>query len=234
MHVSDATKTFWKDYERTVAAFFAPIGKADGLSIKEVSTGERRLGFPLPLLLREFFLRVGKRSDLTRMYHRLLRPEELRVSAKSLLFFEESQQVAYWGIKLTDTGAADPPVWQANNHTKKRLVWYPDHDRRSDFFITMLYRNFLEYSVDNGVMPISKKTLSAIRRGWPKILLRGKNLGGMEVFATDGQALCVFHQDQELQLLAAGRSEQEFLEIGQRLGIVEELCGVEAEEDEKP
>src|SRR5258707_4552228 len=102
MHVSDATITFWKDYERTVAAFFAPIRKADGLSERSVSAGERRLGIALPLLLREIYLRVGKRADL-RKYHRLLGPAELRVSANALLFFEESQQVVYWGIKLNDT-----------------------------------------------------------------------------------------------------------------------------------
>jgi hypothetical protein len=55
----------------------------------------------------------------------------------------------------------------------------------------------------------------------------------MEVFARNGQALCVFRQGQVLELLAAGRTELEFLEIGQRLDIVEELCGVEAGGDEE-
>jgi hypothetical protein len=232
MNMSNATATFWKDYTRTAAALFAPVGKADGLSETQVSAGERRLGCTLPLLLRQFFLRVGKRDDLTRKYHRLLSPHELRESAETLAFFEESQQVVFWGIKLTDMGEADPAVWQANNHNKKRLLWYPDHDRLSDFFVTMLYRQFLDYSENNGAMPISKKILSAIRDGWPRVTLRGKNLGDIEVFARDGQALCVFHQGQKLELMAAGRTEQAFLEIGQTLDIVEELCGVEAEGNE--
>jgi hypothetical protein len=229
----NAATTFWTAYRRTAAAFFAPIGKADGLSEKQVSAGERRLGFTLPLLLRQFFLRAGKRGDLTRKYHRLLRPDEMRVTAKALVFFEESQQVVFWGIKLTDIGEADPPVWQANNHNKKRLVWYPDHDRLSDFFVTMLYRQFLDYSENNGVMPIGKKTLSSIRGTWPQVELRGKNLGDIEVFARNGQALCVIRQGQKLELMAAGRTEQDFLEIGQMLDIVEELCGVEAEGNDK-
>jgi hypothetical protein len=230
MKLSDATRGFWEVYEQTVTMFFAPIRRAQGFSSRDVSAGELRLGFALPLLLREVYQRVGKRSDVTRKYHRLLGPEELRVSAGTLLFFEESQQVVFWGIKLTDAGQADPPVWQATN--KKRLVWHPDHDRLSDFLLTMLYRQFLEYGANNGMVPIGKKTLSAIRRGWPRVRLRGKNLGEMEVFARDGQALCVFRQDQELELLAAGRAEQDLLAIGRRLGIVEELCGVDAEEDE--
>jgi hypothetical protein len=233
MSMSDATRDFWRLYERTVAAYFAPIGKADGLSEKAVSACERRIGGALPLVLREYYLRVGRRADLTRKYHRLLGPADLRVSAKALLFFEESQQVVYWGIKMTDTAEADPPVWQATNHTKKRLAWYPDHDRLSDFFLTLLFRQFLEYSEHNGAMPISKKVLSAIRRGWPRVTLRGKNLGDIEVFGRDGQALCVFKKGQDLELLAAGRTEQEFLEIGQTLDIVEELCGVEAEGNEE-
>jgi hypothetical protein len=228
-----ATDTFWRRYGQTAAAFFAPVGKTDGLSEAQVSAAERRLGFALPLLLRQFFLRVGKRSDLTRKYHRLLATGELRVSAGALLFFEESQQVVFWGIKLADASVADPPVWQANNHNKKRLAWYPDHDRLSAFLITMLYRQFLEYSEHNGAMPISRKTLAAIRRGWPKVKLRGKNLGDMEVFARNGQALCVFRQGQVYELLAAGRTEQEFFDIGQRLDIVEELCGVDASGDEE-
>jgi hypothetical protein len=42
--MSDATTGFWKVYERTVAAFFAPTGKADGLSERAVSVAnaERR------------------------------------------------------------------------------------------------------------------------------------------------------------------------------------------------
>jgi hypothetical protein len=229
----DATATFWSLYGQTAAALFAQIGELDGLRQRQLSAAERRLGFALPMLLRQFFLRVGKRRDLTRKYHRLLSPGELRVPAETLLFFEQSQQVVYWGIKVADVGVADPPVWQANSHTKKRLSWYPDHDHLSDFFITMLYRQFLEYGENSGAMLISKQTLSAIRRGWPEFKLRGKNLGAMELFARDGQALCVFRQGQQLELLAAGRTEQEFLDIGQRLGLVEELCGVEATGDEE-
>ena len=229
----DATATFWSLYGQTAAALFAPIGEFDGLPERQLSAAERRLGFALPMLLRQFFLRVGKRRDLTRKYHRLLGPDALRVAAETLLFFEQSQQVVYWGIKVADAGVADPPVWQANNHTRKRLSWYPDHDHLSDFFITMLYRQFLEYGENNGAMLITKQTLSAIRRGWPKIKLCGKNLGAMELFARDGQALCVFRQGQQLELLAAGRTEQEFLDLGRRLDLVEELCGVEATGDEE-
>jgi hypothetical protein len=233
MSVPDDTDAFWGLYGRTAAALFAPLRKADGLSEAQVSAGERRLGFALPALLRQVYRRVGKRDDLTRKYHRLLGPDELRVSAGALVFFEESQQVVFWGIKLVDASLADPPVWQANNHNKKRLAWYPDHDRLSDFLITMLYRQFLEYSENNGAMPIDRKTLAAIRRGWPRVELRGKNLGDMEVFARDGQALGVFGRGQNLELLAAGRTEQDFLDIGQRLDIVEELCGVDADGDEE-
>jgi hypothetical protein len=227
------TKAFWRLYERTAAALFTPIGMDNGLAEKQVTAGERQVDFHLPLLLRQFYLRVGKRADLTRRYHRLLRPGELRVSAGALVFFEESQRVVFWGIPLADLGMADPPVWQANNHTKKRLAWYPDHDRLSDFWVTMLYRQFLEYSEHNGVVPINHKTLTAIRRDWPRVELHGKNIGEVEVFARDGQALCVFRQGHDLELLAAGRTEQAFLNIGQRLGIAEELCGVEASGDEE-
>ena len=227
----ESTTTFWRAYGRTAAAFFGPIGKADGLSEKQVLACEKRLGFALPLLLRQFYLRAGKRSDLTRKWHRLLRPPELRVSAEALVFFEESQQVVFWGIKLTDGPKADPPVCQANNHTQERLVWYPDHDHLSDFFLTMLYRQFLDYGENAEATTISRKTLAAIRRGWPRVTLRGKNLGKMEVFARNGQALCVFRDGQELCLHAAGRTRDDFLAIGQTLGIVEELCGVEAEGD---
>src|SRR6516164_2350653 len=99
--------------------------------------------------------------------------------------------------------------------------------------MTMLYRQFLEYSENNAAMPVGRKMLAAIRRGWPKVKLRGKNLGDMEVFARNGQALCVFRQGQVYELLAAGRTEQEFFDIGQRLDIVEELCGVDASGDEE-
>jgi hypothetical protein len=222
--MAEVSDSFWRDYESKVAKLFPSLGETDGLSERTIRDAERRLGFALPVLLRQFYQRAGKREDLTRSFDRFLRPAQLAVSAGALIFYEDHQQVVFWGIKREQTGKDDPPVWQANN--ARRLAWYADHDRLSAFLVTMLYRQFLEGGEHSGMATINARVLAAIRHGWPRVSLEGKNLGDLELYAREGQVLAVFREGQQLELLAAGRTEADFLAVGEALGIAEELCGV--------
>lgn len=79
-----------------------PLGDGDGWDPAAVDAAERRLGLALPAALREAYLLFGRRDDLTSNQDRLLPPDELYVQDGALVYREENQGCAFWGIPLAD------------------------------------------------------------------------------------------------------------------------------------
>jgi hypothetical protein len=90
----------------------APLGDSDGSSEAELTAAEERLGLRLPAALREAYALFGGREDLTSNHDTLRTPAELEVdeTGEALVFRDENQGAARWGILLTDLSHDDPPV----------------------------------------------------------------------------------------------------------------------------
>ena len=56
----------WDDYDSRLNELFPPLAPGDGVPEPEVTEAERRLGFRLPRVLRELYLRAGRRDDVNR------------------------------------------------------------------------------------------------------------------------------------------------------------------------
>ncbi|MFF0413570.1 hypothetical protein ACFYUY_24420 [Kitasatospora sp. NPDC004745] len=63
------------------ASWHQPLWPGDGWSAEQLAACEHRLGLALPAALRETYLLLGRRSDLTANHDTLLRPDELHVLA---------------------------------------------------------------------------------------------------------------------------------------------------------
>ncbi|NWF30706.1 SMI1/KNR4 family protein [Streptomyces sp. PKU-EA00015] len=89
-----------------------PLGAGDGWSEAELAAAEERLGLRLPAALREAYALLGRRTDLTGNHDTLRSPAELYVdeAGEALVFRDENQGAARWGILLTDLAQEDPPV----------------------------------------------------------------------------------------------------------------------------
>lgn len=118
-----ATGPFLRDF----AAFWGhPILPGDGYDEGELAAAEKRLGLTLPRPLRELYLLLGHRRDLTSNHNTLRAPAELEVVDGALVYQDENQGAARWGVALADLGSDDPAtVVRADLAQKSRERWEP-------------------------------------------------------------------------------------------------------------
>lgn len=97
---------FARDWSR------APLTPGDGVDPGELDAAEQRLGIRLPTALREAYLLLGRRADLTSRHDELLAPDRLHLDGGRgvLVFRVENQACAYWGVRVEDLDDEDPPV----------------------------------------------------------------------------------------------------------------------------
>ncbi|MGW7358066.1 SMI1/KNR4 family protein [Streptomyces sp. NPDC054802] len=90
----------------------AALDEDDGCPEADLAAAEKRLGLRLPTALREAYALLGRREDLTSNHHTLCAPAELYVDewGEALVFRDENQGAARWGVLLADLSHDDPPV----------------------------------------------------------------------------------------------------------------------------
>jgi hypothetical protein len=114
----------WRFVADFAAYWQQPLQPGDGWSGAEVETAERHLGLALPAALREAYLLLGRRTDLTSNHDRLLKPDELYVADGALVYRVENQGAASWGVLLEDLGDDDPgTVMRADLADKTKERW---------------------------------------------------------------------------------------------------------------
>ncbi|MET3026999.1 SMI1/KNR4 family protein [Flavobacterium sp. UW10123] len=103
---------------------------------------EKKLNVKLPSKLKEYYLELGKEENLNYCFNRLLKPEnEIGFSDDDFLFFyEENQNVAFWGIKKEDLSLVNPPVY-GNYDTIEKSDWEIETETIEDFFLLMAVFN---------------------------------------------------------------------------------------------
>ncbi|OLT14123.1 hypothetical protein BJF79_02815 [Actinomadura sp. CNU-125] len=98
-------------YVRGFAAHWGvPLRPGDGTPGAELDAAEERLGVRLPAAFREAYALFGRRPDLHTNLHGLLAPDDFHLHAGGVVFREENQGVATWGLLVTELDAPDPPV----------------------------------------------------------------------------------------------------------------------------
>lgn len=116
----------------------APLREADGSPEADLTAAEERLGLRLPAALREAYALFGGRGDLTSNHDTLRAPAELYVdeSGEALVFRDENQGAARWGILLSDLSLDDPPVRiRPDLADRSRERWEPWLERTSLTFL---------------------------------------------------------------------------------------------------
>lgn len=118
-----------------------PLGAGDGWSDAELAAAEERLGLRLPAALREAYALLGRREDLTGNHDTLRAPDELDVdeTGEALVFRDENQGAARWGVLLRDLDQDDPPVrMRPDLADKSREKWEDWLDRTSLAFVEIV------------------------------------------------------------------------------------------------
>ena len=100
------------------------IEPGDGVEETRIAEAEDRLGFRLPIALREYYHLLGEVKELNTIQNYFHSVEELDIEEDHLIFMEENQSVVSWGIPLRDISVEDPVVWQRNNTAP--VEWYSE------------------------------------------------------------------------------------------------------------
>jgi hypothetical protein len=105
----------WHFIRRFAELWVSPLVEGDGWGEAAIVTKEKRLGIQFPVALREAYQLFGRREDLTSNQDCLFSPSQLGLSESGqvLIFRQENQACARWGVRLDQPGHPDPPVvWQ--------------------------------------------------------------------------------------------------------------------------
>lgn len=102
----------WAYIRGFAATWRTPLTPEDGTPEAGLTAVEADLGLRLPAALHEAYTLFGRRTDLHSNMHSLLSPDKFYVDDRkeALVFREENQGAASWGVLLTDLDEADPPV----------------------------------------------------------------------------------------------------------------------------
>jgi len=178
----------FSDIETVVGRLFGAAPRPEADAVEAVEQAPARLRLPVPRLLLDFYRRFGWSGPLGQAQDRLVGPERWRVQDGALVFCVENQGVFLWGIRKADLAQDDPPVQSAEN--KKPLAWGWDHDRLSDFFISLAFRQAVN-GTRGGVaraFQVGDEVLSRLAGVWPEVRL-GPNRWGDRYFEKDGRIL---------------------------------------------
>src|SRR4051812_5998996 len=100
----------WRLASDFIEHWIRPMNESDRVSPRRLDAAEDRLGLRLPVALREWYERLGRRGEVWSVQDTLLPPEELRVRGGLLVFSVENQAVWYIGVGMGDLATDDPPV----------------------------------------------------------------------------------------------------------------------------
>lgn len=113
-----------------------------GFSATEILQLENKIATKLPAKLTEYYLELGKEEKLNYSYNRLLKPDhEIGFSDDGyLVFYEENQVVAFWGIRKEDLKLDNPPIW-VKYDTIEKSDWMIETKTTENFFLLMAVYN---------------------------------------------------------------------------------------------
>jgi hypothetical protein len=183
------------EIESVVKRLFGRVRRPSKNAAKALDQPEKRLGLSLPRMLVDFGIRFGWNGPLASARETLLPPEKWRIRGGALVFCVENQGVVLWGIRRSDLRKKDPPVKVAEN--REPYKWTRDHDRLSDFFLTLAYWQGIvganlfrgDIGVDEAATP---KALAKLEKLCSEIPL-GRNTWGVRIFEGDGKLFLLQH-----------------------------------------
>jgi hypothetical protein len=151
-----------------------PENENFGFSETEIIDLETKLKVKLPKELRNYYLLLGKNENINYAHNRLLKPnKEIEFSEdRYLVFYEENQRVAYWGIKEEDLILDDPPVFGNYFPSGDDPDWHLETSTTGAFFLLMAIHNGtlggLKYNA-NYSGKIEPETVKYIEKNWIKV-----------------------------------------------------------------
>lgn len=126
------------DLGTIIRELFAPDNIPQGYDAEAITMAEQTLDCRLPAVLREYYTTFGRNETLNATHNRLLPPHEIYYTRSGhLVFYEENQAVAVWGIDKKDLHQDDPPVY--GSYDTAREDWFEDSGSTTRFLLSMIF-----------------------------------------------------------------------------------------------
>ncbi|GII56071.1 hypothetical protein Pth03_44600 [Planotetraspora thailandica] len=118
----------WSFIRGFADAWMKPLRNGDGYGEAELNAAQERLGFELPLALRQALALFGKRPDLSNTMHHLLPPDDLHYDSELLMFYSENSGAWDCGIRYSNLSLEDPPTvlrpWCSHDNCVRGIPWF--------------------------------------------------------------------------------------------------------------
>lgn len=111
------------------------LAKRDGFSKVLIEKTEKRLGFALPQVLRDFYLILCNNERFSQSFSRFIWPADLELVHEKLIFLEENQGVCFWAIDLKEFNNHNFTVYQ----TPTDGEFFSEHVDLKEFIRINLY-----------------------------------------------------------------------------------------------
>jgi hypothetical protein len=98
----------WRRMKSIIQKWLRPLTAKDAFTPKELDSMEAKLPGPLPKALREWYQFAGNANDLWSYQDRLCLPQ---IDREVLVFCFENQGIWSMGVRVSDLGQDDPPVF---------------------------------------------------------------------------------------------------------------------------
>jgi hypothetical protein len=152
----------------------SPLADGDGYGQAEVGAAEQRLGVRFPAAVREAYRLLGRRADLTSNQDDLFGPGQLYLDGggQVLVFRQEHQCCARWGVWLDRPGDPDPPVAAQEVQAGHGLGWTPYLDRFSLACVEIVLSEslFTAAGLDDN-KPLDDADLASLERDFTQLAL---------------------------------------------------------------
>jgi hypothetical protein len=219
----DALPDFANAFRTTYAALGRPLRRRDGMALSRIRAAEKWLGVVVPPVLRDYYHVAGQETKFNAVFNRLLPPEEWFVDRKRLVFFEENQQVVYWGVPATNPSGIgdprtlpdDPPVYQGVS--AERIYWSREHRNCSTFLLVLLHW----HGAFAGALPATATavTTPGLRRRLRKTWHFVGEVNHMQAFSKPGKTVCHLNWEDGWRVFAGAVNRPKLEEIGEELEL---------------
>lgn len=189
-----------------------PLTRGEGLTDGTLWGAEQRIGVELPAALREAYLLFGLRADLTAEQDRLVPAWELALdhSDAAVVFRDECQHVAEWGVAGADLGSADPPVYVRHVGVGD---WQPFLNRVSVACVEMVLSEVLAGRRQRGAvcLDLPGELIAVVESAYQQMALPEYRAWynsdlTMRWFSAPGKLLCMHGRKPRCVLMAGGQT----------------------------
>jgi hypothetical protein len=219
---------FADSYHNTFATVGVQLTGEDGCPSIDIENTERRLGIQIPVSLHEYYLLAGREKRINQFFDRLRFPEQWEIDSThwdtdsdQVVFMEENQSVAFWGIPSATERKTDDAVAVGFNIRQKGVQWRAEHASCFTFLNVMIlwHASFGGAAAHRAVGFVQEQaTREALDAAWQFV----GEVRSMRAYRRNGQAICFLKWQDPIQKMrklpawrvyAAAASEGEFEQI---------------------